>query len=298
MERFEELSSAAQSALDRGDLERSLELYRDAEACARDSGDARLVDRARCNLFGVRLSLADEDPATPQAFAALREILLRNQDDTNCFLAAYNLSRAYELQREYRKGLFYGRIARDRSAELGRNDWLASSLNQIGNSLLAQSFFAEACDEYERALELLPDERTVRRALILTNLGYAWVVRGEVRRGLRRIVRCRRDLTALGAHRAALFAELDLCYAHTELGRYRHALRHGARALALAEENGDDQGRKNALMLLGEAANLVGDSETARGFFSRLQSGFFPNDAYIPDFLLAVSVRNVVNLRA
>lgn len=298
MERYEELNGAAQKAVDDGDLRQALALYEAAEGRAREAGDERLVDRARCNLFGVRLSLGDEDPATPEAFAAFRQILLRNEDETNCFLAAYNLSRAYELKREYRKSLFYGRIARDRSTALDRADWLASSLNQIGNSLLAESFFLEACEEYERALELLPPARTVRRALILTNLGYAWVVRGEVYRGLRLIVRSRRDLTALDARQASLFAELDLCYAFTELGRYRHALRHGARALRLAEESGDEQARKNTLFLLGEAANLAGDSIGARGWFNELQTGFFPQAAYIPDFLLAVNVRQVVNLRA
>jgi hypothetical protein len=68
--------------------------------------------------------------------------------------------------------------------------------------------------------------------------------------------------------------------------------------LALAEEFADEEALKNTLYLLGEAVNLTGDAARARALFSRLQRDYFPRNGFIPDFLLAVDVRKLVNLRA
>jgi phosphoglucomutase len=40
--------------------------------------------------------------------------------------------------------LFYARIALERAEALGRQDWVASTHNHIGNVLLAESFVDEA----------------------------------------------------------------------------------------------------------------------------------------------------------
>ena len=69
-------------------------------------------------------------------------------------------------------------------------------------------------------------------------------------------------------------------------------------ALRLAESLGDQDALKNALYLLGEVANLNGDLESARGYFGRLHRDFFPEAGYLPDFLLVVDIRRLVNLHA
>ena len=98
---------------------------------------------------------------------------MRNGDPVNCRIAAYNIARHYELAKNYKKALFYARIALERSEALGRRDWLASSHNLIGNTLLAESLIEQACAEYEQALELMPAEPTVAHAMILDNLATA-----------------------------------------------------------------------------------------------------------------------------
>jgi TolA-binding protein len=55
---------------------------------------------------------------------------------------------------------------------------------------------------------------------------------------------------------------------------------------------------KNALYLLGEVANLSEDVHTARRHFTRLHRDFYPEAGYLPEFLLAVDVRKLVNLHA
>jgi tetratricopeptide (TPR) repeat protein len=225
-------------------------------------------------------------------------MLMAGGDTVNSRLAAYDLARAHECTKQHRKGLFYARIALDRSKLLGSRSWLASSHNQIGNFLLAESRFEEARREYERALDLLPpDDTSVRKAQILTNLGYARVVDG-LPHGLELLYESLRMLRALGARRERVFPHLDLCFALSEIGRFRHAVRHGVRALALAEEFGDLDSIKHALFLSGDAAQQAGDSTTARERFEQLQSQYFPEASYLPEVLLTVDIRKLVNLKA
>ena len=60
----------------------------------------------------------------------------------------------------------------------------------------------------------------------------------------------------------------------------------------------DQASIKNALYLLGEVAHLSDDVEAARGYFGRLHRDFFPDAGYLPEFLLAVDIRKLVNLHA
>lgn len=291
---FEELRSRGERAIQAGHLEEAQEILEQALAWAREQGDQRLEDLAVCNRSAVVIELGRGDSELPR----LREILLRNSDPAGCRIAAYNIARHYELTKNYKKALFYARITRDRSESLGRRDWLASSYNLIGNTLLAESFVEEACVEYEKALELIPDEPSVARAQILDNLGYCRVLQGRTEEGYTLLYDSLRWLRRLGARRHEISARLDLCFAHLETGHYRHARRQGTLALRLAESLQERDSVKNALYLLGEMANLSEDVATARGYFTRLHRDFYPEAGYLPEFLLAVDVRKLVNLHA
>jgi tetratricopeptide (TPR) repeat protein len=213
-------------------------------------------------------------------------------------MAAYDIARYYELKKNYKKALFYARITRDRSEVLGRRDWIASSHNLIGNTLLAESFVEEACAEYEKALELMPVEPSPARGQILDNLGYCRTLQGRYDEAYRLLYESLRLLRRFGARRHEISVRLDLCFAHLETGRYRHSRRQGEAALALAGSLSDPAAAKNALYLLGEVANLSGNVGTARDYFARLQRDFFPEAGYLPEFLLAVDIRRLVNLHA
>lgn len=291
--RYSTLRDRAEQAARQGELGAALEHSRQAWQLARESGDRVLADRAFCNLAAIRIELRDGAEAVPE----LRQILLRNSDPENCRLAAYNISRALELGKDFKKALFYARIARDRSQQLERRDWLASSHNLIANCLIAQSFFAEAQSEYRRALELLGEPAAPRSAEIESNLGYCLMVLGLPREAFPLMLGSLRRFRRSGGLRGAMICHLDLCYAHLEIGRYRHAERHGRAALALAERLEHGETLKNALYLLGETAQLLGDSEGAEGYFARLQR-HFPETPFLVDFLLAIDVRKMINLRA
>jgi len=297
--RFDDLIEQGRRHLQAERLDDALAAYQEAERVAEANDDRRAMDLAFANSCAVQISMERTSGLAPEAMNRLREILMAGDDAVNCRLAAYNVARAYEFAKDYRKGLFYARVALDRSRFLGSSDWLASALNQIGNFLLATSRFDEACARYEEALSELSEEtRSVRRAKIYDNLGYAYAVVGRIPEGLSLLYRSLRMLRHLGARREQIFPHLDLAYALLEAGRYDLASRHAERALVLSEEAGEADSTKNALYLLGEATHQTGNAGAAAKHFEQLCQRFFPESPHLPEVLLNVDVRNLVNLKA
>ncbi|HEX2254271.1 MAG TPA: hypothetical protein VHQ65_13450 [Thermoanaerobaculia bacterium] len=281
-------------ALHAGRMDEARSHFEAALAGARELGDGDLIDRAFCNLSAVEIESGGAESWVPR----LREILVRNGDPANCRLAAYHIARAYALRGEHKKGLFYSRIARERSLSLGLPEWIGSSHNQVGNLLLAESRIDEAQEEFELALAAIPDSEEPVRALVLDNLGYCRLLRRNWSEGFRYAVASLRMFRRLDFKLWQSRPHLTLAYGHLEIGRWHHALRHAETALALSEAVGDVTGIKNSLYLLGEAANLAGDADRAYGCFTDLQGRFFPGQSYIPTFLMTVDVRGLINLKS
>lgn len=294
IDRFEGLKSRWLHELSLGRLREAAAVVAEASAWAREHGSAEQVDLCTC----VRIATDLELGVAGVEVVPLREILLRNGEQGNCRLAAYTLARHYELRKEFKKALFYARIARDRSLGLGRDDYEASSHNQMGNALLALCEIEDACREYERALSLMPVGESSWRARILDNLGYCRVLQGRSEEGYRLLYQSLAILRRLSARRFQISTRLDLSFAHLETGRLRHATRQAGVALALAETFGEADSIKNALFLLGEAYSLRGLETQAESCFQRLQSDFFPEQGYLSGFLMSVDVRKLVNLHA
>lgn len=276
-----------------GEFESALALVEEALAWAEASGESVLRDRALCNRAAIALELGRGNGLV----SGLRELLVRTSDAENTYLAAYTIARHYELQKDHRKGLFYAQLARDRAQSLDENR-RAASLNYIANFLVAESRFEEAIATYDEALALLPSRETLRAAVIAYNLGYCRVLTGHGREGLALLYSSLRSLVRRGAEGHAMKARLDLAFALLETSQPRRAGRHAAKALALAERLDDAGARKNALYLLGAAAVANGDRVGARRHFERLQQGFYPGADYLPELLLHVDIRNLVNLKA
>lgn len=292
---YELLRDRGLESLNRGEVQVARDFFKEALDRASETGDERAVDRAFCNLAAIQIemgSIADAD------LTRLREVLMRNVDAESCRLAAYWLACAHELRKGYKKALFYARISLERSTALNRADWIASSHNTLGNILIAESYFDQARGEYEQALAVMPSEHLLDRALILDNLGYCRIVEGRLADGFRHLYESLRTLRRLKARGFERYPRLGLCFALLEIGRYKAAYRHGLIALRIAESVDDQHSVKNALYLLGEAANLAHNSKGAREHFRTLQERFFPNDRYLPDFLLAIDVRKLINLKA
>jgi tetratricopeptide (TPR) repeat protein len=289
---FEELREQWQRLIETGRLEEAEVILQRALACVRALGDEVRTDAVGCVLSAVAINLGRGDGE----LAKLRAVLMRSSDAGNCRLAAYYLSVYYQLERNYKKSVFYARIACDHAKGLSR-ELIGYSRNQLGNALLGESFIDDACREYEAAIDLVT-ERGAWRAIILDNLGYCRVLQKRFSEGYTCLYQSLRLLRSFAAERFQVLPLLGLCFAHLETGRYAQAARHGIAAIDLAEKAGDIESVKKALYLLGETANLRGDTEGARGYFTRLQNDFFPESPYLPGFLLAVDVRSLVNLHA
>mgnify|MGYP002621775385 CR=1 FL=1 len=278
-------------------LDAALASFDRAMELAIEIGDSPTWDRAFCNRCAVatELGIAERDDTTRNE---LRQIVLRSARAETSFLAAYVLARIYEVEKNYERALFYARIARERCGRLRRRDWIASSRNQIGNLLLAESSFEDACAEYEGALRLMPADPSLARAQILDNLGYCRIVQGRHQEGFRLLFQSVRGVRRFGSERYLARPLLSLCYAHLDVGRLRDALRHGRAALELAMRFGDHDSVKNAHYLLGEIYNQMGDENNARGYFLRLQQRYYPEAPNVPELLMAVDVRTLINLKA
>lgn len=293
--RHEECRIAALRATQAGRFHEAVELLASALDAADRLGDPELRDLAYCNWASVKIEFGEAGEVLP----VLREILLRSGDATNCRLAAYHVSRIYELRGEWKKGLFYARIARDRTAQLTDPDpaWIAGSQNQIANFLVAESRFEEALQAYEEAFEAHPEASGYRLPGIQQNSGYCLLMLGRPNEALKLLYRSLRAYRRLGATPLLALNHLDLAYTFLEIDRPRLAIRHAAKALALAEMHGDDTQIKNGLYLLGEAWHQYGDDDEARRHFQKL-SDRYEGLQFIADFLLTVDVRQMINLRA
>jgi tetratricopeptide (TPR) repeat protein len=291
---YEALRDRADRALWRGDLDAARPLYEQALAQAGEVGDPDLGDRALCNLAALLVETGEG----ASVMAGLRQVLMRNRDELNCYLAAYTLARAHDLNQDYKKAIFYARIGLDRVQRLDAPERTAICHNLMGNLLLAESRLDEACAEYERALAATAELPPLRLALILDNVGYCRLLRGRHAEGFGFAFRSLRMLRRLDARAYQRYPHLSLAYGYLEIGRCHRAVRHGFAALRLAEEVGDDQTVKNALYLLGEAANEIGSPDDARRCFETLQRRFYPGQQGLIDSLMAVGVRRLLNLRA
>ena len=129
-------------------------------------------------------------------------------------------------------------------------------------------------------------------------MGYCRVLEARFDEAFTLLYQSLRTLRRHGAWGYCTSTHLDLCFAHLENGRLRHARRHGEQALALALRFEDDDSVRNALYLLGEVANQDGDEAAAFAAFEQLQQRFYPEDPNILHLLMAVDMRSMVNLRA
>lgn len=294
LEEFHALRDRGVEDLRRGDLRQALVSFEAAVESARAAGDAGLVELAECNRAAILIELGE----APAQLPSMRAILLRSGDPNNSMVAATNAARIHDLAKDYKKALFYARLARDHAEEVGDASQRASVRNLIANLLLADSRVEEAIAEYETALDLMPEEDPVWRARVIGNLGYCRILQGRLPEAFEQLHRCIAELRERGARRYLVSPLLDLAFAHLEGGRAQEARPTAEEALALAREFEDEESLKNGLYLLGEAAGLEGDVDEARRSFLELQERFFPDKPFVSEFLLSVDVRKVVNLRA
>lgn len=293
-DRYEELRTEAGRALYLGRLDEASELFERAYRIALDQKDPGVVDLAYCNCAVVATRLRRAQEMVPR----LQEILLRTTDPQVARLSAYNLALAYDRPDGYRKSLFYARISLRYATELDDPAQRASSINQIGNILCAMSQFETALEHFEEAKALLEEDESPSKALVLDNIGYCRTVLGDYPGAFGYLFRSLRMLRRLDARLYEAEPRLALCFAYLHVGRPGRAVLHGAHALEMAEQTGDANTTKHALLLLGEAYKMAGKLDVAQECFTLLQETFYPEMPEVPGMLFGLDVCKMINLRA
>lgn len=290
---YEALKERASESVQKGKLKEALDLFDRAHEVARRLGERDLEDVAFCNRSAVAIRLGIDE----SCLRSLRQMLMRTSSPRVAYLSSYNLSQACDVNKDYRKALFYARIAVRYAAELGEVDHQAAATNQIGNALVALNDFAGGLKEYQIAHSLVEHSESERQSLILANLGYSQLLTGMIEEGLRTIIRALRMARRLRAPAALGEAHLCLSFAYLMAGRPWYALHHGSQALEQAEALGDEQTMKYALLLLGEGYKQGGKVVAARECFELLQRTYYPGMGEVPEMLLGVDICRVINLR-
>lgn len=289
---FLDLREAALRAVEQGDLATNAELWAQAAAVARCHGLVELERLAECSRSSAKVELGDGVKELP----TLRRLLMATSERFVAFLAAYTSARAHELAKDWKKALFYARIASQHASGLPALDQ-AASLNQLGNLALADSRVDEASQSFEQALAVLPAGHDLDRAFVLDNLGYCWILQQRWYEGFFLLRHARRLHRRSGGPRYEIPNRLALAFAFLEVGRWRSAERQAVSALALAEAAGDRDNVKNALYLAGAAARQAGELDRARGLFGRLDE-HYADCRQLVDLMLALDLRQLINLRA
>jgi tetratricopeptide (TPR) repeat protein len=293
-ERYSKCRDRGKRAILKGNFERAEVCFRESLEAARALGDTALTDLAVCNLSAA---LLEQNRTTEPEIGLLRLIYMRSCDPKTIRLAAYHLARSLELQKDFPKAYFYAKIALEKSGQLKKTDYLASSYNQLGNIHTCQSYFDQAVTCYARALELAPADNPVFRALVLDNLGYGHIILGRIDEGLRECGEALRILSEEAAQPGFLiYPHTDLCLGYLEAGDLDPAVHHGEEALRIAEAQHRPDRIKNILLLLGETHAKKNDVPAAQTYYGEL-AAYFPDVKFASDFLMAFELRKVVNFR-
>lgn len=293
--RYDSLKECGLAHLAGGRLHEALSSLDLAHGVARELGASDLVDLAFCNRSAVALRLGEPgDTAT-----RLQEILLRTQNPQVAALAAYNLGYEYDRRKDFKKAIFYGRIALKYAEDGGLGELRASVLNDLGNAFAGLNQFDVALEHFTRGLDLLGPEPSAQKAHLLNNVGYVQTVLGSMKEAFGSAFRSLRMFRSCGL--GALYAcesHLTLAFAYLHVGRPDSALRHANRAVDLAESSLDLDRLKYGLLLLGESHKLLGDEAAAHDYFELLQETFYPDMPEVPGMLFALDVCKLINLRA
>ena len=290
-EALDSVRERAQRLAEQGRLDDALSLLESAREQAESAGDREQIARTRV----AWAALAVECGHHAAVRELLRSVVENPPTPTDGMLAAYQVGRSFELDRDYKKALYYARLAGERA--LGQTPkHQAAAWNLLGNVLLADSRETEAVRAYESALALMPEGELVR-ANVLDNVGYCRVLQGRCDEAFPLLQSALRTQLRARAWRYSISTRLDLCYAHLEVGRLRHARWHGERALELARRAEDPSSIQNALYLLGQIAVERGEAGEALELYRELEERFFPGTSLAPR-LVAVDTRQLVTLRA
>lgn len=294
-DRHERWSARGRELTLQGRFHSALRAYRAAHEIARREADDCGRENAAINIAMVRIQMGDARAGED----GLREILLRSRDDRTAFSAAYNLASSLRKQGRHEKAMAYATRALDRADALDAIDLRAAVRNLIGNIHLNGHFLNAALDSYHESLALRsrqPGDTRYSRAILLENIGYCRLLRGELEDGVATLRDALELAGEVGDRRCAAECLQDLCYAHLLRDHHDEAVRFGDEALEAAIEGGYRDIEENCHYLLGELGRRTGEPTRTDHHFDRLQT-MHPELPFLKDFLCTVDVTSFITLK-
>lgn len=283
----EELRQQAQLHIRTNELETAVGLFDEALALTEDPELRELIT---INKAGALIRMEKSGPEVQ----LLPQIIMRRRNLRHLCIAAYNLRLKYEHEREFKRALFYAKMALDAAEEMGHAEWKEATLVALGNICVYDSRTEEAIGYYSRVLELAGESDSgLQRPFATQNLGYCYLLTGKTQEGIDLIHSAIDLITAAGAEGYLAEPYIDLCYGYLELGELQLAAEYGERGLERATEV---RQVRNAHYLLGEIYYKSGDVERADMHFEHLAK-FYPDFPHLKDLLLAIDLRGMVNLK-
>lgn len=273
-----------------GDVEAALAAYDGALAAVESDETRELITIRKAEAL-----IAAEREGTE--IAALPAIVLRRRTPRHVYMAATVLMRRFVEADDRRKAIFYGEIARKAVVELDDALALASVLNHLGITLVADSQFASAIGVLEEGLTAIAPILGVREdagaleASLLVNLGGAKVLCDDTADG---VAMLESVFARLDDDYTIAEACLDLCFGHMQLERYAAAEMYGRRALELASAK---RQVRNANHLLAEVCLRTERYDESDQYFD-VVAAFYPEFRNVKQLLVAVDLCSVVNWKA
>ena len=267
----------------------------DARIAARRLVDAQKIEQADLNISMVLIQLG----RATEGEAGLREILLRTQDSSIAFSAAYNLAAALRKQGRYEKAWSYADRAMEYALELNNQQFVATCYNLRGNIQLNQNFYDGAMAAYEKAAAIHSSSQKPNLfslAILKENTGYCLLMKGQWDAGIGVLNDALQMATEIQDHRCEAECLQDLCYAHLMQHRLDQALNLGAKAYSLSMRYDYKDILENSHYLLGELGSRMEDWESRDRHFDALQK-MHPELPFLKDFLCTVDVTRLITLK-
>jgi tetratricopeptide (TPR) repeat protein len=246
-----------------GDYRRATDLYTQALAIFRDTGNRQGEGAVLGGLGNCHLLLGDYRQATDlhtQALAIARDTGDRQGEGA----ALGNLALCHYRQGDYRQATDLHTQALAIARDTGDRNVEGNTLGNLGVCHLDLGDYPQAIDLITQALTIARDTGNRRgESTRLTNLGICHLALGDYRQTIDLHTRALAIAGDTGDRygEATTLNYLGLC--HSDLGNYRQAIDLLTQALAIARAIGDRYGEATALNYLGRARLASGDPRPA-----------------------------------
>jgi adenylate cyclase len=193
-----------------------------------------------------------------------------SRPDTSRMKAMYRVAMVGYVYSQPDSAFHYAQLLYDQAASKGLKEHMAGALNIQGNSLMNRGYLIKALEHFQRSMKLreqIGDENGV--ASSLNNIGIIYHDQEDLDKALHYYQRSLDLFKKTGSRKGQSNVLGNMGIIHYELDDQDMALHYLGQSLRLYEEIGDEQGRSYALNNLGDVHFARSDHTTALDHYER-----------------------------